>query len=92
MDLIAEVEINEELAKVPLKEMVEFWSDGEYRLNRREGNYAHAFCEMLVDYLLKNGRLPKGEGWYPLDGSQGIKILTWHAYGFDMDNLEIETA
>lgn len=96
VDLIwsCEVEIDEEKAAPAIKEMVEFWLGWENELNKVNGDYTLAFLKMLGRELLyvviaeRSGEtcteyFKSLEGWYPLDGSHGIKIVSCEDYAFD---------
>lgn len=80
---LAEVEIDEELASGPIKEMVEFWMGWENKLSDHQGDYVKAFLTQLGMFILTNGRAPeaeKDEGWHRLDGHFGIKVISWDAW------------
>lgn len=87
---LATVEI-EESATPHLKEMVEFWSDWEWKLEENDDDYTKTWLKMLGGFILYNNRPPKNdEGWCSLDGSFGIKLLSWERYDHDEDEISIE--
>lgn len=82
------VEIDEVKAAPAIKEMVEFWSFWEDRLEDAEGDYTKAFlCQLAREIFIQQMEsrcataeglirvFSRMEGWVPLDGSQGIKIV-----------------
>jgi hypothetical protein len=96
------IKIDEDKAKEPIKEMVEFWGGWERKLESNEGNYTLTFLKMLSMKIILLGLYQnlnlfgikeefKGlEGWAPMDGSQGITILEIDEAIIDYDNLHIE--
>ena len=70
-----------------IEEMVNFWTGSESRLEDNEGNYLNTFLKQLCNEvigLLASKNLStygvieemKGEeGWCPLDGTWGIKLI-----------------
>ena len=89
---LATVEIDESKAAEPIKEMVEFWSGGEERLRRAKGDHTKAWLMQLALFILNNGKPPEkdDEGWYPLDGTHGIKLESWWAWEPDEEAISIE--
>lgn len=71
-----------------MKEMVDFWTGSQVRLDENEGNYQNAFLKQLCSEVIilsasKNlsvsgiiDEINDKEGWYPIDGSCGIKLLS----------------
>lgn len=87
---LARVQIDPATADQPIKEMVEFWACWEWRLKRCGGDYTKTFLTMLAKRILNHGDVPKDEeGWYPLDGSNGVKVLSVTPYEYDHDLIEI---
>ena len=90
---LATVELDAETAAGPIKEMVEFWSDWEKRLAANGGDYIKAWLKQLGMFILRNHCRPNDkndEGWYPLDGSHGIKLVDWTPWEPDEDAISIE--
>lgn len=70
-----------------MREMVLFWSDSKRRLRDNNDNVLDAFLKMLCQIALVIAQdrnynhegvikaLKGEEGWYPLDGSAGIKLI-----------------
>jgi len=70
-----------------MSEMVLFWSDGKRRMAENNSNVLEAFLKMLCQIAMviaqegnKNYQgvidaLKDEEGWAPLDGSAGIKLM-----------------
>lgn len=96
----ATVEIDEETAAQPMKEMVEFWSDFEGRLEHHDGNYTLTFVEMLGRELLHaviadcsagaiQDHFKDLEGWCAMDGSKGIRIVDVDDYMIQRDEFQI---
>jgi len=96
-DLI-DLEITDEpLATAYMKETVEFWADWEDDLKRAGGDYMAVFFRSLMLFFLNNKRLPcedshEDEGWYPLDGSHGIKATYWDVFEVDEDLISFTEA
>lgn len=89
-DHIATVEIDETKAADLIKDMVNFWSGAEDRLEENDGNYTNAWLKMLGMFILNNRRPPDGdEGWCKLDGKFGIKILSWNRWEFDEEQIDL---
>jgi hypothetical protein len=92
-NLIARVEINEEKSKMAIQEMVEFWMGWKDKLEENDGDYIQTWLKQLVIYIVRMGSSPSNqEGWYPLDGSHGIKLEKWSRYIPDDRLIEIEEA
>jgi hypothetical protein len=89
--IIARVEIDDsETARTSIKEMVEFWAFWKTALAKDGGDYARCFLRKLAHYMLASGMIPRGEeGWYPLDGSRGIKVLKFWPFEFDPEQTSI---
>ena len=92
------VEIDEVKACKAIKEMVEFWSDAEYRLRENNRDYVRAWLKQLGGFILQNGRAPgrgsfgqpvEDEGWATLDGSHGIRVKDVERWEPDEDQIEI---
>lgn len=87
---LAVVEIDNQKAEKPIKQMVEFWSNWEWQLNENSGDYTKTWLKMLALFILERGRIPSGdEGWCELDGKYGIKVLHWSRFEFDEDQIDI---
>jgi hypothetical protein len=80
-----------------LHEMNNFWSGAEDRLREAGGDITKAVLKMLalrafimtVTELDPEGMFRRGEveGWYPMDGSEGIWLT--HLDQFELDEDEI---
>ena len=90
------VEIDEEKAKKPIKEMIEFWWGWKNRLKIYDGNYTKLFLLQLgaqiFQMVCEDGlnlhsileQFNNGiEGWYEMNGKYGIRIV-------DVDNIIVE--
>lgn len=88
---LATVEIDEEKAAGPIKEMVEFWMDWEDNVAAHDGNYTRTWLKNLAMFILNHQCPPIGdEGWVPNDGSCGITIKSWDRWQPDKDLISIE--
>ncbi len=88
---IARVFIDEAKSREIVKEMVEFWSGWKERLRNDRGSYIISWLKLLGSQILHSGAPRKDdEGWVPLDGSCGIKLVAWSRYEPDTDLIEIE--
>jgi hypothetical protein len=90
-DLVT-VEIDDIKAAPYIKEMVDFWSGNEHRLDENNGDYTKTWLKQLTYQILFTGRPPAkdDEGWVPLDGSCGIKLIRWERYEFDESMIEVK--
>lgn len=86
------VEIDPEKAAQPIKEMVRFWSCYKENLEANDGDYTATWLKQLGRFILNRRRPPQDgdEGWYPLNGSHGIQLLSWDEWEPDSDGLTIE--
>lgn len=85
-----------------IREMVEFWAGWEKRLSWNHGDYVKTFLQMVggrvQDMALSEGldtwcirsAFAKLEGWYPMDGSEGINILRHSTLVYDCDDFEVQ--
>ena len=86
-EMEVEVDLNHPELPKALEEMVMFWTRGEERLEFAGGDYLKAFLGQLAEWSYRcvvgrnyglNGLLDYYadlEGYCPMDGSYGIKIL-----------------
>jgi len=82
-----------------LKQMVEFWANTSEDLEREGGNYLKCWLKILLDEILNNGigdslekqleYFEEVEGFYPLDGTYGIRLLQISSPIFDKENYNI---
>lgn len=85
-----------------IKEMVDFWADSEDELDGNGGDYTKTFLQYLgraamLDGISENHNLlgvlsyfEENEGWYPMDGSYGIKITYVEELEFSNDQFQVE--
>lgn len=75
-----------------IKEMVDFWADAPSWLAENKGDYTKTWLKLLGRFILDRRRLPQkdDEGWYPLDGSFGIKVVSWEEWEHNFDDIDIE--
>ena len=85
-----------------IKDMVDFWADWEEKLADNDDDYLRTFlkqlCEHVMRMLATSRWNEKGvieemmgeEGWYPMDGSCGIKIVSVSEMEFNQDDFEIK--
>lgn len=88
---LATVEIDEEKAAEAIKEMVEFWASAQDDLREEKGDYTRAWLRRLGRHIVREYEPPRRdeEGWHPLDGSHGIKLVSWEAWEADDDLFSI---
>jgi hypothetical protein len=88
---LATVEIDGEKAAEPIKEMVEFSTSGEDDLAAENGDYTRAWLRRLGRFILRQHAPPRSddEGWFPLDGTHGIDLVSWEAWEEDDDLFSI---
>jgi hypothetical protein len=105
----AQIEIDFDFPDVmkEIKEMVEFWSNWEDRLEDNGDDYVETFLKQLGLKLLgmrnEYGSLQNvieqfnwdgvhgEEGYCPMDGSKGIKIIDLDRLEFDYDDFDISS-
>lgn len=88
---IAEIQIDDtDQARTAIKEMVEFWAQWEDRLYRFEEDYTLCWLNQVACALLNGRRGVEGEGWAPLDGSMGLKLLGCWPPEWDDDLITVE--
>jgi hypothetical protein len=85
-----------------IQEMVNFWSGSEQRLDENEGDYVKTFlkqlCREVISITASRNLSTYGvieqmkgeEGWCPLDGSCGIKLVSQSEPElYDQEDFEI---
>lgn len=75
-----------------IRQMVEFWGDWEHRLRLCKGDYTKAFLQQLGETIqvLSHIHSVEGvadelenmEGWYPVDGSVGVTLMSCDEFVF----------
>ena len=87
--------------EMAIKDMVDFWTGSEERLADNDEDYLRTFlkqlCEHVMRMLATSNWNEKGvidammdeEGWCPMDGSCGIKIVSVSEMEFNQDDFEI---
>ena len=91
-DDVAEVEITKSsVSDAAIKDMVEFWSNWERLLGECGGDYTLCWLRKLTRFILIYGRPPHDEeGWYNLDGSKDINIVSLARWEFDDYGIDVE--
>lgn len=85
-----------------MEEVITFFSGGRFRLSENNGNVLETFLCQLTDYALKIAignnyneygiinEIGESEGYFPVDGSEGILILSVEQPTFDTrDELNV---
>lgn len=82
-----------------MREQVEFWHGGEQRLRRLDGDVEKAYLEILaveliilsiefsVEGVIREFQNFKREGWYPIDGSYGVRLIAIDNWSFDENDF-----
>jgi hypothetical protein len=82
--------------------MVDFWTGAKYHLANNNGDYVLTFVQQLareIFYILAAEKLnvigvittfKSREGWAPMDGSYGIKIISVDILSFDQEEFRVE--
>ena len=104
LDFSIEVEIDHsEKVDEYIKQMVQFWTDWEYNLEQEEGDYTKSFLKQLFDEIFgiqanrnhsTNGIISEfknKEGYCPLEGSYGIKLIHVDTFNLESYELDIKT-
>lgn len=85
-----------------LHEINNFWNGADHRLENEDGNVVNAILKMLhrralyldVEYRYSLDGLislfDTQEGWPPMNGTAGIKIIALDSLEIDDDRIEIE--
>lgn len=96
------IRIDEEKARQPIREMVEFWHGWESHLDDNDGDYTKTFIQQIsrtILYMVAGRNLNINgvrnefnnlEGWCKMDGTHGIEILSVDEVEFHYDDFEIE--
>ena len=84
-----------------MKSQLLFWMDGQQRIDREGGDIEQAYLKMLGEELIKYSmeynffgilnKFEDKEGWCPLDGSEGIQLMSINNWEFSQDDFYIET-
>jgi len=102
MNCVIEIDFNHPDVVDKIKNMVEFWSGWEDLLYDNDEDYVKAFLKMTGadiqrvalerDYNTQGVRsaYDDREGWYKMDGTDGITILQHSTIEWDEDDFEIE--
>lgn len=95
-DMVVEID-HSILTEEKLHVLNNFWGGAATRLLR--DTVLDAVLKMLcaqfmgesVEYLNAKQRFNEGkvEGWPPLDGSYGIKLVSYDNFEFEMDNVDV---
>jgi hypothetical protein len=82
------------------EEQLLFWSGGEDRIAKENGDVKKAFLKMLVAEIIVMSmtmsahqiykKFEQKEGWLPLDIENGVKICAMDCWHFDEDDFFIE--
>lgn len=84
-----------------IKDMVDFWTGSEERLGDNDGDYLNTFLKQLCEHVMRMlatsnwneygviDAMMDEEGWCPMDGSCGIKIVSVSEMEFNQDDFEI---
>jgi len=100
-EAIVEVDQSHPETERNIRESVEFWSDWKINLIRSKGDYTALFLHNLTMTLLNISVHYRDvlaiidfarniEGWYPLDGSHGVRLVSCDEFLFDADLIEVE--
>lgn len=94
------IEINHDIvSEADLHELNNFWINANWRV-KRDGGVLNAVLKIqftagyTIDGLIKQFDWDSGngqEGWPPMDGSHGIKIIDTEDLELDADDMSIKT-
>jgi len=85
-----------------MREQILFWTGGEWRLKRNNGDVVKTYLQQLgreialivtterVNLLGVIDNFKDREGWPVMDGGWGVKILFTEDIEFDHDDIEVE--
>jgi len=98
----ADVLIDDEDPKTlrAMKSQLMHWASGEHKIEREKGNVEQAYLKMLGQELAAQS-IEKGltevvekfefiEGFFPLDGSYGVRLITLQHWEFDANEFNLE--
>ncbi|NCG55251.1 DUF2528 family protein [Serratia fonticola] len=100
LDLIVEID-HDIVTEKELHEINNFWSDSQDRLMDADGNVLHAVLKMLgqrcwplliANWTMSGSSLSKAfdeEGWPPMDGSCGFRIIDCDELEFDESDITV---
>lgn len=82
-----------------MKEQVQFWVHGEQWIKEADGDVELAYLRMLGQSLIAESmqwnlygilkEWENREGWYPLDGSGGVKLVSVDRWEFSDDDFQV---
>jgi len=89
----AVLEVDESKAtKAVMKEQLLFWLGGQDRINEADGDVEKAYLKMLAGRLILlsmewnvegvKDQIKESEGWVPIDGTYGVKLVSIDAWEF----------
>lgn len=98
-EIRVEIDHSFENIDVNINNMVQFWANTVEDLERENGDYLKCWLKILLDEILHNGvgdslqrqleYFQDCEGFYPLDGTYGIRLLQIYSPIFDKENYNI---
>lgn len=84
-----------------MKEQLLFWMGGQQWIDDEDGDVEMAYLKMLtrtilplsMDYNLFGivEKISDREGWYPIDGTHGVKLISCDSWYFESGNIHIST-
>tara|TARA_R110002072_G_scaffold299355_1_gene474683 strand:+ start:379 stop:744 length:366 start_codon:yes stop_codon:yes gene_type:complete len=83
-----------------MKEQLLFWTGGEGCIDAEDGDIESAFLKMLAaeilplsqEYNLRgiNNYFNEAEGWLPVDGTFGVKVIDLSAWEFMRHEMDVD--
>ena len=96
----ATVEIDDH-AVPKMHEQLMYWYGGEQRIANADGDIETAYLLMLGQELIRESmdytiegvleQFADKEGWYPLDGSAGVRLVSLDNWEFYEDEFELKS-
>lgn len=83
-----------------MREMLLYWMNGQGRIDDAKGDVQTAFLKMLAEHAIIESleynthgvteELGESEGWCPLDGSHGVRIIRVDSFRFDVSEFSVK--
>lgn len=83
------VTIDHDKARQVVTEMVNFWTGGDRRIERHDGDVFKAWVEQVAEYVIRHDSKPDGEGYVKDFGKFGIEFESFGGFSPDADDIEI---
>lgn len=83
------VTIDHDKAREAVTDMVNFWTGGDERIEKHDGDVFKAWVEQVALYVVRNDSKPDGEGYVEKFEDHGIVFNRFGGFMPDDDDIEI---